>query len=478
MDFTIYDLVLLAIFVVFLSIFLYRHRKNLKREGLLFLYKTSVGVRIIDKIGNKYKKILNLLGYVSIVLGFLLMLAMLYLFGKMVWIYIFQSEVVQLVKIPPITPLLPYLPQIFKLDFLPPFYFIYWIIIIAIVAIIHEFSHGIFAANKGVKIKSTGFGFFPFFLPIFLAAFVELDEKKMTRKKISSQMTVLSAGTFANLLTAVLFFGILALFFSLAFIPSGIVFDTYTYSAVPISGINVVNGINMNNATYAQIFSIVNSSGKELNTLYTANGAKYLTTLDFLKAQKGTDKYMFLYDDAPAIRANLSNVLMKINGVTIYSKEQLGQELYKYKPGTKVTITALTDDANRDYEIILGENPTDKSKAYLGVGFINRETSGVLGKLLNVLTSFKDSGVYYKSVFPAAEFIYNGIWWLVLICFSVALVNMLPVGIFDGGRFFFLTMLALTKSEKKAKKVFKAVTYFFLFLLLVIMIFWAINFFK
>jgi len=462
---------------LFVSIFLYRHRKNLKREGLLLLYKTSVGVRIIDKIGKKYKKILNILGWVSIGLGFLLMLAMLYLFGKMVWLYIFQSELIQLVKIPPITPLLPYLPQIFKLDFLPPFYFIYWIVIIAIVAIVHEFSHGIFAANKGVKIKSTGFGFFPFFLPVFLAAFVELDEKKMAKKKISSQMAVLSSGTFANLLTAVLFFGIWALFFSLAFTPSGVVFDTYTYSPVYVASISSVNNVNVNNITYNQILSLVNNSGKALNEV-TADDTKYLITESFLEKQKGADKYLLLYDNSPAINANLSSIILKINEVSIRSKEQLGKELLKYTPGAKITITALVGDADRDYEIVLGKNPQNESRAYLGIGFINKESSGIFGKLMTVFTSFRDSGVYYKPNFQAAEFIYNWIWWLVLICFSVALINMLPVGIFDGGRFFFLMMLALTKSKDKAKKIFKAVTYLFLFLLGVIMVFWAINFFR
>ena len=462
---------------MFVAIFLYRHRKNLKREGLLLLYKTSVGVRIIDKIGKKYKKILNILGWVSIGLGFLLMLAMLYLFGKMVWLYIFQSELIQLVKIPPITPLLPYLPQIFKLDFLPPFYFIYWIVIIAIVAIVHEFSHGIFAANKGVKIKSTGFGFFPFFLPVFLAAFVELDEKKMAKKKISSQMAVLSSGTFANLLTAVLFFGIWALFFSLAFTPSGVVFDTYTYSPVYVASISSVNNVNVNNITYNQILSLVNNSGKALNEV-TADDTKYLITESFLEKQKGADKYLLLYDNSPAINANLSSIILKINEVSIRSKEQLGKELLKYTPGAKITITALVGDADRDYEIVLGKNPQNESRAYLGIGFINKESSGIFGKLMTVFTSFRDSGVYYKPNFQAAEFIYNWIWWLVLICFSVALINMLPVGIFDGGRFFFLMMLALTKSKDKAKKIFKAVTYLFLFLLGVIMVFWAINFFR
>lgn len=477
MNFTIYDIILLAMFVVFISIFLYRHRKNLKREGLLLLYKTAVGIKIIDRIGKKYKKTLNVLGWVSIVLGFLLMIAMLYFFGKMVWLYAFQSEIVKLIKIPPITPLLPYLPQIFKLNFLPPFYFTYWIIIIAVVAIIHEFSHGIFAVNKEVKIKSTGFGFFPFFLPIFLAAFVELDEKKMVKKKISSQMAVLSAGTFANLLTAILFFGVLALFFSLSFTASGVVYDTYTYSAVNMADINSVNNIIVNNATYSQIFNLVNNSGKVINEV-NVDGTKYLITESFLEKQQGNEQYLLLYDNAPAVKANLSNIIIKINGKNVYNKEELGKEILKYSPGSKVSITALTDGADRDYEITLGNSPANENLPYLGIGFLNKENSGMFGKVMAIFTSFKASGVYYKSNFEAAEFIYNLIWWLVLICFSVALVNMLPVGIFDGGRFFFLAMLALTKSEKKAKKIFSLVTYLFLFLLAVIMVFWAISFVK
>ncbi len=477
MNFTIYDIILLGIFVVFTSIFLYKHRKNLKKEGLLFLYKTSLGIKIINKIGNKYRKALNVLGYVSIGLGFLLMLAMLYFFGKMVWIYVFQSEIVRLVKIPPITPLLPYLPQIFKLNFLPPFYFIYWIIIIAIVAIVHEFSHGIFAVSKKIKIKNTGFGFFPFFLPVFLAAFVELDEKRMAKKKISSQMAVLSAGTFANLLTAILFFGVLVLFFSLSFAPAGIVFDTYTYSAVGIASIISVNNISVNNATYENIFSLVNSSGKAISEV-KANNTTYLITEGFLEKQTGSNKYILLYDNAPAIKSNLSNIIIKINGVNVKSKDELGKELLKYSPGSKVIITALTDGADRDYEINLGQNPENKNYPYLGIGFVNKQSSGILGKVMNLFTSFRASGVYYVSNFGAAEFIYNLLWWLVLICFSVALVNMLPVGIFDGGRFFYLMMLALTKSEKKSKKIFAFVTYLFLLLVAIIMIFWAISFFK
>ena len=475
MDFIIYDIALLAAFVIFVSIFLYKRRKNLKKDGLLFLYKTGAGIKAINRIGEKYKRLLNVMSYVSIGLGFLLMAIVLYFFGKIVWIYVFHSEIVSLVKIPPIMPLLPYLPQVFKLSFLPPFYFIYWIIIIAIVAISHEFSHGIFAVNKKVKIKSTGFGFFPFFFPVFLAAFVELDEKNMEKKKISHQMAILSAGTFANTLIAILSLGILILFFYLAFTPSGVIFDGYTYSAVGISAISSVNNMNVNNISYNQLLSLTNISGlSEIKV----SGKSYLASETFLASQGNNQGYLFLYDNAPAVKANVSNTIIKINGVSVDSRDQLGKEILKYSPGEKITITALDGDAYRDYEIVLGENPQNKSVPYLGIGFLNREGTGILNKIIHVFSSFRNPNVYYTSNFEAAEFVYNLLWWLVLISFSVALVNMLPVGIFDGGRFFYLTVLGITKSKEKAKKAFKFVTYLFLFLLLVIMIFWAIGLFK
>jgi membrane-associated protease RseP (regulator of RpoE activity) len=475
MDFMIYDLVFLAIFLVFTVTFLFRHRKNLKKEGLLFLYRTGVGVRIINKIGKKYKKLLDVLSYISIIIGFILMAVMIYLFGKIVWLYIFNGEAVRMIKIPPIAPLIPYLPQIFKLSYLPPFYFTSWILILAIVAISHEFSHGIFAINKKVKVKSTGFGFFPFFLPIFLAAFVELDETKMKKKPIKSQMAILAAGTFANLIIAFLFFGIMALFFSLSFASSGVVFDTYTYSAVGISAITSINNLNVSNVGYNELLQMSNKTGF---TTVKAGDSQFLTTYEFMKGQEDNGKYVILYDDAPAIKANLSSLIIKINGVNVSSREALSYEILRYSPGDKVTITTRMDDYDMDYNIVFGKNPLNSTKAYLGIGFLERKSSGIIGTVTGWFTSFKDSNIYYTPKFGAAEFIYNLLWWLVMISFSVALCNMLPVGIFDGGRFFYLAILALTKSEKKAHKAYKFLTYLFLFLVLVIMVFWAIRMFS
>ena len=69
-------------------------------------------------------------------------------------------------------------------------------------------------------------------------------------------------------------------------------------------------------------------------------------------------------------------------------------------------------------------------------------------------------------------FIYNLIWWIALVNISVALVNMPPMGIFDGGRMFMLTMMGITGSEKFAKVSFKIITYLILGVFFLLMFSW------
>ncbi|GAH53975.1 unnamed protein product, partial [marine sediment metagenome] len=132
--------------------------------------------------------------------------------------------------------------------------------------------------------------------------------------------------------------------------------------------------------------------------------------------------------------------------------------------------------AIKEYEIVLGKHSENESLPWLGIGFAIQKKSGVINKVVSFLSSFKESNVYYEPKFGAGLFIYNLLWWIVLISFSVALINMLPIGIFDGGKFFYLTVLAITKSDKIAKKAFSFITYFFLFLLLLLMAFWVFSF--
>ena len=465
--FVVYDLILLGLFVLFVSFFLYIKRDNIKRDGILFLYRTSWGIKLINTVGKKYQKTLKVLSYFSIALGYMLMAGMIYLFGKMVWLYAF-TDIATTIKIPPIAPLIPYIDKIVNIG-LPPFYFIYWIIILAIIAITHEFSHGIFAIYNKVRIKTTGFGFFPYFFPVFPAAFVELDEKKMAKKSRFGQMAILSAGTFANVLTAIFFLAVLWIFFSLAFAPSGVIFDSYSYSPVNISAITMINGVALNVSSYGSMINAVNDAG--INKIRVGNQS-YLITKKSLENQKDNQGYIAAYDDAPAINSNLSAIILEVNGEKVTSLDTFRKELAKYSPGEKITITTKSDRVE-EKDITLAKNPVNESLPFLGIAFINPNSIGITGKLLNTAASFRKPNVYYEQKSPVGLFVYNLLWWLILISISVALVNMLPMGMFDGGRFFYLTILAIIKNENTTKKICSSVSYFLFFLILVIMFLWA-----
>ena len=468
-NFLIYDLVLLGLFILFVSIFLYRNRTNLKKDGLLYLYRTQWGTKLIERVGKKYRKTLKVLSYVCIWTGYILMGWMVWFFGKLVWVYAKFPDVVRDIGIPPIMPLVPYIDKIVPSETLqlPAFYFIYWVVILAIIAIPHEFAHGIFMRRYGVKIKSTGFGFFPFFLPIFLAAFVEQDEKSLNSSSKFQQKAILAAGTFANLVTAILAFIIMALFFSLSFSPAGASFSDYAYANVPLAGITMVNNVSVNNVSVERMAELLDD---EENEIVAGN-----YTFSNIKGPTRDPNILQLYFDAPAINSRLGKNIIEINGIKILDSEVLRKELAKYSPGDELEFKTINKEEETTTNIVLSEYPTSPEDPWLGIVFENNQRKGSIGKVINAL-SFKDSSTYYEAKYGLAEFIYDFLWWLALISFSVALINMLPMGIFDGGRFFYLTMWQLTGSEKAGKKLFKGITYFLLFLLLLLMVFWATSF--
>jgi regulator of sigma E protease len=70
-------------------------------------------------------------------------------------------------------------------------------------------------------------------------------------------------------------------------------------------------------------------------------------------------------------------------------------------------------------------------------------------------------------------FLYYLIWWLILVNVSVAVMNMIPVGIFDGGRFFYLTIWGITGKEKAGEIAYRITTWAFLALVAAMMVKWA-----
>ncbi len=451
-----YDLIFFIAFSVFVVSFLYKRRKKVKREGLIFLYRTKFGIRLINKIGSCYTNILNALSGFVIFGGYVLMILMLLLF-----VQLFRTiMILPPIKVPPIFPLIPYLPTIFKIDFLPPFYFTYWIISIAILAIVHEFCHGIFAKHAGVKIKSTGFGF----LGPFLAAFVEPDEKALEKKPMKKQLAMLSAGSMANFTVMIFFLIIMQIFFVGAFEQSGVYFSTYITSTINRTDINIIN-----NQPLPEFLTNQSVNNTELMEI-TIGEKKYFASQYILEQQEGESEIV-VFDDTPALRAGLKGAIIRINNESIKNLDNLVSVMSNYKAGEKISIE--TTEGN--YSITLQERP-DGEGGYIGIGFSVSEQRNLFS-LLSTKLNLRNPFIYYKPKIleGLTIFIYNLFLWLVLINLSVALVNMLPFSIFDGGRVFFLTVLAITQNRKKSEKIFKIVNNIILLALAALMILWWIR---
>ncbi|MFW5847043.1 MAG: site-2 protease family protein [Nanoarchaeota archaeon] len=468
------DLILLMIILVFLSLLLYKNKKNLGKEGALLLYRTKWGIKLIEKIGGQYKKTLKFLSYIAIVLGYFLMAGIIYLFGNSVWQYLTNSVVLETTgKAPPIAPVLPYFPQLFGWgDFFPAFYFIYFLAAITVVMFVHEFSHGIFAKRWGVRIKSTGFAFLKYF-PLIYGAFVEQDDKQMTKKSIFKQMSILSAGVFANILTALLFFILLVAFFNVAYAPSGAVFQDYSYAIVSTSSVTAIGNISLNSPNQEEIIQILENNSNEN---ISVNGKEFNQIKSLIP---DNEKYIVVYENAPAINSGLKGIITSINEEDIKTREDLKTRLSEFSPGNKINITTqLLNGSLKNYEITLGEHPLDSKMAYVGIVSVP-DKNPVVKNIAHFFSSFRPinlqikSGTFYTPTLGNySEFIYYLLFWIVLINLLVGLFNMLPLGFLDGGRFFYLTILAITRKEKIAQKVFSGMGYFILFLLVLLMVRW------
>lgn len=467
MAFIVFDLIFLAFFCLIIGLFLYKNRKKLKVESKIFLlYRTKVGLKFINWFSKKFSPVLRILSYLSITFGFLAMISSFWLLYRSIEIIL---TLVTVPKIPPIMPLVPYLPQIFNLP-LPPFYFTYWLLIIAIVAIVHEFSHGIFAALYKLKIKATGFGF----LGPFLAAFVEPDEKALQKRRPKQQLAILSAGSFANFIFAIIFLIILQLFFILSTAPSGIIYAT---TSVNISEINnmtldstVIQGFQKD-----QLLSSLNSSN-ELVKISTTNNTYYISQSllkDELKEFTNDSKSLVAFYDSPMIKANISGEITKVNGIAVRDYDKIFANLSETHPGDSVTI----ETTEAIYDLTADKNPLNETKGFIGLGSTLTPVSGIAKLIQDISSPMKNPFMFYDSKYDIDTFLFffNLLWWLVIICVSVALINMLPLGMLDGGRFIYIAVLGLTRSKKVAELVYKIAAFLVLLILLVLTAVWFIR---
>ena len=499
----ILDFFLLSIFCLFIGGFLFKNIKNLNQEGIMLLYRTQAGVNFIDYVGGNFKKTLGFFKWIIIGTGYVLMAGIIYLISRSVLIYVTNPVLVtKIIKAPPIAPVIPYFPQIFGMQsFFPNFSFVYFIVALAVVAIVHEFSHGIYMKFNNVRIKSTGI----VFLGPILGAFVEQNDKDLEKRSKSAQMSILGAGVFANMIFALIFLIIWIGLFYATFVPSGAMFGEYAQGLVATTNVTMIGGIVITNSTPQAIIDKINSSnlsvglvmtgpkGEQLNMIkIVADNTNYYTTEAVLKQQLTAYKdYLILYLDMPAIRDSIAGTIVSIDSHETNTHTQLINVLKLYRPGDKAVIRTRLGDQVKEYNIVFGKNPLNPSIGMLGVKDPDPQTN--IAENAAFFFLFKDQFTDYKISSEILSYFYYMVFWIFLINFLVAFFNMLPASIFDGGRFFYLTVwgileifenfcnkilhidLKINGKEKIAKAFYNWSGYILLFLVVLMMLGWTFG---
>ncbi|MFH1510291.1 MAG: site-2 protease family protein [Candidatus Woesearchaeota archaeon] len=200
-----FQLVGAIVFVVVLAVLLYLYRSKLILQKVLFpliyilMYKSRLGINFMN-LGSKYPRFFRIMGLIGTIVGFI---------GMVLIAVLLIQNVLMILIVPDTAPaVMPVLPVNVDGVFYVPFF--YWILVIIVIAAVHEFAHGIIARSYDIKIKSSGLAVVGLIVPLLPAAFVEPDEKQLGKRQKRQQLSVFSAGSFANVLLGL--FAVLALF--------------------------------------------------------------------------------------------------------------------------------------------------------------------------------------------------------------------------------------------------------------------------
>ncbi|MBU0535587.1 MAG: site-2 protease family protein [Nanoarchaeota archaeon] len=197
------------IFVVILALVLYANKKKLQIQKIVYpilyviMYRTQVGLKLMDKAAKKYPRFLKYAGLAGVFVGFI---------GMGMISYALVENLVKMI-LDPTTPSGAALVLPFKVKGALYVPFFYWIICIFVLVMVHEFSHGVISRLYNVKIKSSGLAFLGVILPVVPAAFVEPEEKQLAKKPRREQLSVFAAGSFSNIVLGFLCLGIFFILF-------------------------------------------------------------------------------------------------------------------------------------------------------------------------------------------------------------------------------------------------------------------------
>ncbi len=246
------------IFVIFLAMHIYTHRSKIEiKYYLLYMWRTKRFRNFIDSVAQISPRFWKALGTFGILLC---VLAMVFgIFAVLEQDYkILSGEIKQ----PAAQLVFPTLAKEGSVDggiIYIPFWF--WFFTIAAILIPHEFAHGVQARAQKIKLKSVGLLLFA----IFPGAFVEPEDKQVNKASLKDKLRIFAAGSFANFLTAIIFF-LLSAF---------LIWPAVVNPAISLNIVNVTAG------------SPADLAGLQLNMTITEVNGKIITPTYFEYAQGG-----------------------------------------------------------------------------------------------------------------------------------------------------------------------------------------------
>lgn len=250
-----------GIYIIALALILFLFRKHLKIDRFLQVFyialiRTMIGISLMSRFSRMFSRWLLRLSYFSVFFGFVGMFFVSFDILRGVYNILSKSSTMTVGLV---------LPFEVKGAFYVPF--AYWLISVMFVMVVHEFAHGVFARLHKIRVKSSGFAVLGAFVPLIPGAFVDIDEKQMSKSSLFAQLSVLSAGPFVNIV-----FG--AAFLILMLTSSQIVNNLY----IP-SGVTVTSTVDN---SPAQITGL--AAGELIESI---DGKRVMTTADFSNAFDG-----------------------------------------------------------------------------------------------------------------------------------------------------------------------------------------------
>lgn len=186
------DVIGLIAFFAIIGILLVLNRKKIEFRNGMAIWRWRRGRNSMDRWIFSHRKFLEAFGTVGVAVGFIIpAIVVVAIVGA-----IFQGQQGAALILPtaggfeyPTSAILGV-----------PFWF--WLVSIFVVLTVHEPMHAIFSRLAGVPVKSWGI---MTFLVVPLGAFVDPDERKISRLKVMQKLKIFAGGSFGNFLTAGVF---------------------------------------------------------------------------------------------------------------------------------------------------------------------------------------------------------------------------------------------------------------------------------